>query len=398
MSVYPTITLILFHTQAMANGSRIETTLETEVLALLQPVITLFSKNPWIKGGLVIIITIVFASFITWLLFSLLRRLARVTKIEFDDQAITLLRPPVYFSLLAIGFLAGFQLMPLPDKTATIVTRCIHSFGVIIWVYFFTRLATLLLQRVANLSDRYQFVQNRTLTLFDNGAKIFIFGLGTYAFFVIWNIDMTAWLASAGIVGIAIGFAAKDTLSNLFSGVFILADVPYKVGDYIVLDRGDRGKVTHIGLRSTRILTRDDIEITVPNSIIGNTTIINQSGGRHRKMRIRLKIGVAYGSDIDQVRGILIDIAANEPLVCTTPAPRVRFRVFGASSLDFELLCWVNDPELRGRTMDRLNDTVYKKFQQENIEIPYSKQDLYIKGLPHQVLLSETETNVDNIR
>jgi MscS family membrane protein len=82
-------------------------------------------------------------------------------------------------------------------------------------------------------------------------------------------------LASAGIIGIAVGFAAKDTLANLFSGVFILADSPYKLGDYVVLEDNSRGKVTQISLRSTRMLTRDDVEVTVPNSITGNTKIIN---------------------------------------------------------------------------------------------------------------------------
>ena len=197
---------------------------------------------------------------------------------------------------------------------------------------------------------------------------------------------MTAWLASAGIVGIAVGFAAKDTLSNLFSGVFILADAPYKVGDYVVMDRGDRGQVRHIGLRSTRILTRDDVEITIPNSIIGNTTIVNQSGGPSEKLRIRVKVGVAYGSDIDQVKEILMDVARNEKLVCSWPEPKVRFRLFGASSLDLELLCWVEKPELRGRTLDALNSEVYRRFNRENIEIPYAKQDLYIRDFPKQFL------------
>ncbi|OQW99996.1 MAG: hypothetical protein BWK74_00755 [Desulfobacteraceae bacterium A6] len=95
--------------------------------------------------------------------------------------------------------------------------------------------------------------------------------------------DLTAWVASAGIIGLALSFAAKDTLANLFSGVFILADAPYKIGDFIVLDSGERGEVTNIGIRSTRLLTRSDIEITVPNSIMGNTRIINEAGGRHQK-------------------------------------------------------------------------------------------------------------------
>ena len=193
---------------------------------------------------------------------------------------------------------------------------------------------------------------------------------------------MTAWLASAGIVGIAVGFAAKDSLANLFSGVFILADAPYKIGDFVVLSSGERGQITKIGIRSTRMLTRDDVEVIVPNSIMGNTTIVNESGGPHKKYRIRVKVGVSYGSDIDQVREVLLDIAANEEAVCLDPLARVRFRLFGASSLDFELLCWVNEPLVSGRVIDALNCAVYKRFQELNIEIAYSKHDLYIKEMP----------------
>lgn len=149
----------------------------------------------------------------------------------------------------------------------------------------------------------------------------------------------------------------------------------------------------NIGLRSTRILTRDDVEITIPNSIIGNSTIINQSGGHHTKMRLRVKIGVAYGTDIDRVRAILLEIAEHEPLACSSPTPRERFRTFGASSLDFELLCWIDDPELRGKAMDRLNDAIYKRFREENIEIPFAQQDLYIRSLvSHQAVSEEVES------
>ncbi|GAB5382466.1 MAG: hypothetical protein Alis3KO_38810 [Aliiglaciecola sp.] len=195
---------------------------------------------------------------------------------------------------------------------------------------------------------------------------------------------MTAWLASAGIIGIAVGFAAKDTLANLFSGVFIIADAPYKVGDYVVLDSGERGEITHIGIRSTRMLTRDDVEITIPNSVMGNSKIINESGGPHEKSRCRVPIGVSYETDIDLVRDLLMAIALSEESVCTEPEPRVRFRRFSGSALDFELLVWIDKPELKGRIIDILNCEILKKFRENNIEIPYSKHDLYIKQVPQE--------------
>ena len=352
------------------------------IIASLQPVIKLFGGNAWLQGIAVIFVTFTIASLITWVLFKLLRRVSSKTQVAIDDQIVLLLRPPVYYTFLVGGISYGFSVMPLSVSVEAMLIRSIQSLGTLVWIIFCTRLASVILVRLATLSDKFTFIQLRTLTLFDNLAKVIIFSVGIYTIFVIWKIDMTAWLASAGIAGIAVGFAAKDTLSNLFSGVFILADAPYKVGDYIVLDQRERGKVTNIGLRSSRILTRDDVEITIPNSIIGNSTIINQSGGPSEKMRIKLKIGVAYGSDIDQVRAIMLNIAKKEQLVCIHPEPTVRFRIFGASSLDFELRCWVPHPELCGRTIDALNTTVYKEFNRLRIEIPYAKQDLYIKGLP----------------
>jgi len=140
-------------------------------------------------------------------------------------------------------------------------------------------------------------------------ATVLIVAIAAYALLQVWNIDPTAWLASAGVVGIAVGFAAKDTLANLFAGFFIIADVPYKLGDYVVLDAGERGEITRVGIRSTRLLTRDDVEVIIPNSELANHKIVNESGGRWVKFRIRLKVGVAYGSDLDRVVEVLEEVA-----------------------------------------------------------------------------------------
>lgn len=355
------------------------------ITSTLLPAITIISENRWVQGTLIILITFIIASLTTWLLFKIIGAITRRTNFALDDKIASLLHPPLYYTLVVLGINAGLDLMPLSDNLRILSQRIFHTLNILVWLIFLIRLCTLVLNRIAGLTHKYAFIQHRTVTLFDNLAKIIIFGAGIYFVFVIWNIDMTAWLASAGIAGIAIGFAAKDTLSNLFSGVFIIADAPYKVGDYVVLDNIGRGKVTNIGLRSTRILTRDDIEVTVPNSIIGNSTIINQSGGPYEKMRVRLKIGVAYGSDVEKVSKSLQKVAEEEPQVCRVPAPRVRFRLFGPSSLDFELLFWVDHPEYRGRVLDALNTKVYKMLNTENIEIPYAKQDIYIKGLPRQL-------------
>ena len=109
---------------------------------------------------------------------------------------------------------------------------------------------------------------------------------------------------------------------------------------------------------------------------------MNESGGHWAKERIRVKVGVAYGSDIDQVRAVLVDVARAHPLLVDDPAPRVRFRGFGDSSLDLELLGWIEEPILRGKALDRLHTEVYKRFQAEGIEIPFPQRDVHLHQAP----------------
>jgi MscS family membrane protein len=235
---------------------------------------------------------------------------------------------------------------------------------------------------LGQIRDRCAVVEERTIPLFDIAATIVVVAFAAYALLQVWNIDATAWLASAGVVGIAVGFAAKDTLANLFAGFFIIADSPYKVGDYIVLDSGDRGEVTRVGIRSTRLLTRDDVEIIIPNAEMANTKVVNESGGRWVKFRIRLKVGVAYGSDVDRVVAVLEREALAHDAVCRVPEPRVRMRGFGDSSLDFELLCWVEHPSERGIVSHHLYMNIYKALGREGIEIPFPQRDVWLRSVP----------------
>ncbi len=350
--------------------------------ALIRPLIEQFEGHPYLQAGVVVVGTFILARALGWLLVQLFKALTSRTRTELDDVVFDQLRTPLVYTLLMVGLSLATRLLPLTESLAGIMINVLQTIGVLVWMVFFIRISKLFLTRQADNTQALPFIQPATLPLFRNVAFILIIVLGVYVIFSIWGIDMTAWMASAGILGIAVGFAAKDTLANLFSGVFILADMPYKIGDFVVLDSGERGAVTHIGIRSTRLLTRDDVELTIPNSIMGNSKIVNQSGGPYEKFRIRIPVGVAYGSDVDHVRALLMSVAKANPAVCSIPAARVRFRAFGASSLDFELLCWVDKPVMRGRVTDELLTAIYKLFNAEGVEIPYSKQDVYIKEMP----------------
>lgn len=290
-------------------------------------------------------------------------------------------RMPVMISITLIGAWYLLVLL-LPIGIQNLLASIFQTIATLVWGQYVYRSIQYVLKNISIQSPEEGVIRPQTLPLLENLAAVINVLLIVYLIFLVWKIDMTAWLASAGIMGIAVGFAAKDTIANLLSGVFILADSPYKIGDYIVIDSGERGKVTQIGLRSTRLLTRDDLEINIPNAIIANGKIVNESTGRHVKSRVRVAVSVAYGSDIDRVKDLLLSVAEQETQICNEPEPRVRFRTFGASGLDLELLVWIDDPEIRGRVVDSLNTSIYKCFNAEGVEIPYSKYDLYIKSMP----------------
>lgn len=332
-------------------------------------------------GGLIVAVTFfVLAILVRAIVLRSLGQITSRTKSDLDDALLHDLRGPIFNTVFLFGLILAINSAGLATSSGWMINLLL-SLIVVSWMRASLSLSSTTLDSFAR-NPNFKLIEARTIPLFDLVIKLLIILFGSYVLLMIWGINPVGWLASAGIVGIAVGFAAKDTLANLFSGFFILADSPYKVGDYVNLDTGERGRVTHIGMRSTRMITRDDIEVTVPNAIIANGKIINESGGPYLKMRVRLKVGAAYGSDAHQVCELLEKIAVEHDKVCSHPAPRSRMRGFGDSSLDFELLAWIDEPEKRGLVLHELHLAVYDSFAEADIEIPYGKRDLYIKEMP----------------
>lgn len=353
----------------------------TEFIDKVQAIAGLIGPNVYLQALVIAVAFIVVGKIADWLLSGAIGRLVNRSRTKLDDQLVRLLHRPIFLSFVLLGLGLATKRIALPDAPEFITLGALKTIAVIVWYNLLRHLTTLFVQ-MARRSQKSTFVQTGMLSLLQNVIKVALAALAIYFIFLAWNINVTAWVASAGIVGLALSFAAKDTLSNLFAGVSIIMDAPYKTGDFIILDSGERGVVTQIGLRSTRLLTRDDVEITIPNGVIGNSKIINEAGGPSEKHRIRTAIGVAYGSDIDQVIEILASVAANNAEICESPAPRVRFRTFGESGLGFELLCWIERPVDRGRLSHELNCAIYKAFAQNGIEIPYPQRDVHVRTMP----------------
>ena len=344
----------------------------------------LLGPNVYLQAFAIAVMFIAVGKIADWLFSRMIARIAARSSTDVDDKLVDLIHQPVFISFVLLGLGLATQRIGMSGSPEYLTLGILKTIAIVVWYNMLRNLTTLLVQ-IATRRRTSKIVQTGMVQLLQNVAQVVLFALAVYFIFLAWNIDVTAWLASAGIVGLALSFAAKDTLSNLFAGVSIVIDAPYKTGDFIILDSGERGVVTHIGLRSTRLLTRDDVEVTIPNGVIGNGKIINEAGGPSEKHRIRIAVGVAYGSDIDLVIATLEKVAVVHAEVCNVPTPRIRFRKFGDFSLDFELLCWIDRPIDRGRMQHELNCAVYKAFAEHGIEIPFPQRDLHVRSMPDRV-------------
>jgi small-conductance mechanosensitive channel len=193
------------------------------------------------------------------------------------------------------------------------------------------------------------------------------------------GIDLNSLAFVAGAVGIGIGFGLQNIISNFVSGLILLAERPIAIGHRVEVG-GVAGLVTQISLRSTTVVTNDNITIIVPNSDFITTPVTNWSYG-DPKVRLRLSVGVAYGSDVEKVHRILLEVAAGNASVLKDPAPQVFFVGFGDSSLDFELGVWTADRARNPRGLrSELNFAIDRLFRQNGVEIPFPQRDLHLRS------------------
>jgi len=287
------------------------------------------------------------------------------------------LRRPLWISVILLGVLAEVAWIRPPEAAGFLIAGAAETALVIVWLVVFGKIMALV---CARLAVHYPG-SSELFRLIENVGMVCLGIMGVLVSLTIWEVNLPPLVASAGLAGIIVALAAKDALGNFFGGISLFLDRPFKRGDYIVLNSGERGQVVDIGLRSTRILTLDDVLVSVPNSIMVNGKIVNESAPS-RRMRVRVKLSVAYSSDVDQVKQTLLKVANANPLVLPEPKPRVRFRAFGESALDFELLCWTAHPKDKGRLVDQLNSGVFKEFNVAGIVFPLPQRDIYV----HQVM------------
>lgn len=231
---------------------------------------------------------------------------------------------------------------------------------------------------------------NRTaLELLNRFTGILVFGTAVVIALDMVGINVMPFIAGASVLGAALGFAAKDTLSNVIAGVVLLMDRPFEVGDRIEVwnappNYSSWGDVVRIGLRATKIRTTDNLIVVIPNNEIMSRDIVNYTAEK-MPTRVRISVGVAYGTDLERARKAALEAAAGADWVLRDPAPRVVQTNFGDCSIGLQVRVWIEDPRRRRETTSYLTDAVKKAFDREGIEIPFPIRTLVVpkdKGGP----------------
>ncbi len=349
---------------------------------IVDALVVLFAELPaWQATVLLVGLSVGTALALELLVLRALLRYTSRTKTEYDYIFVGELRVPVVVTVALAGVYLLTQVPSILESVLLTPAQLDTFFGkpslsviVIAWAFAANRIVNRVVDEVKDKGSRFDFAP-----VFSNVWTLVVLVGAVGVLLSIWEYSISPLLGAAGVAGIAVGFAARDTVANFFGGIALYFDDTYKIGDYIELDSGEAGTVVKVGVRSTTLMMRDEVLVTVPNAVLNAAKVINQSAPQHRK-RLKVPVGVAYGTDIDRFEELITDLAIAEPLVLSSPKPRMRFRRFGDSALEYELLCWVNSPVRASKATHELNRSIYKTLNEHDIGIPFPQREVRVVG------------------
>lgn len=317
-----------------------------------------------------------------------LRIVTRRTKTDIDDRVLRILRRPIFVLIIVFGIVTSFSILPLSEGEIRLVFQIygIVLISVLTFIVYkiFKEVLVHLGKRISAKTESE--IGDVLIPVLDKIGGVIILIFGAIGIVNYLGYDITFLLAGVGVFGLVIAFAAQDALSNFFSGISLLLDRPFMEGDFITISSGEFCRVERIGIRSTRLYeVFENDYIVVPNNKLVNDKIINLDLPDEQG-KSRVEVGVAYGSDIEKVEKILVDVAMAHPNVIkeTGKAPVVRFQKFGDSSLDFALIVWVDNFMNKWRVAHEMRKQVHQRFAEEGIEIPFPQRTVWVKEMPKQ--------------
>ncbi|MCH8903163.1 MAG: mechanosensitive ion channel [Bacteroidetes bacterium] len=243
----------------------------------------------------------------------------------------------------------------------------------------------LVLSKVVLVVVKKLFNRQKVINRFDRGQRFALYAMVKYLIIIIavttilqsLGLNLNIVLGASGALLLGLGFGLQQIFRDFISGIILLMEGTIKVSDIIEVE-GIVGKVKRIGFRTSEIETRDNIVIIMPNSAFTGDKVINWSHNKENT-RFDIKIGVAYGSDVELVKKVLLDCVKEHKEIINDPAPSVRFDDFGDSSLDFRLVFRSNSMFRIEKTKSHLRFIIDRKFRENGIEIPFPQRDIHIK-------------------
>jgi MscS family membrane protein len=340
-------------------------------------------------------------SIVGWLLVSLsfvyvvepvIHQLTKKTETELDDLLLEAFRIPAFLIVMLFGIVTSLQVLYIPTDMMVTIQEAYQIGFIILMAWLAYRIFNdVVVYYLGKLSSKTDTELDDVLVplLHKLGMVIIPLVAVLIIFQGIFNVDLTLLVASFGVLGVVIGLAAQQSLGNFFAGMQILLDRPFKIGDLVELDTGETCEIRKIGLRTTTMLNTTDNELVIlPNNDVANKKVVNITA-MDGKRTILVEVGVAYGTDVQKVKEILLDIARKQPDVLqeAPDAPYVRLSKFGDSSIDFKLFPTVDDARKQWRVGSDIREAIDRRFKEEKIEIPFPQSVVSIKNSTETVIV-----------
>jgi small-conductance mechanosensitive channel len=287
---------------------------------------------------------------------------------------------PITFLLSFICVKIGLMEITIPSNITEVISKIMATLLVFLIGYcVYVVLDIFLIEFWKTIVKRVNKKTIESLTSILHGIfKVIIILVVLVYVLHYWGVQITPLLAGLGIAGLAVALAIQPTLANIFSGIAMILDDSARVGDLVYLDANTKGKILSIGLRSTKINTFDNETIIIPNSKLADSTIQNVALPEP-KSRVVIPFSVAYGTDINKVKEIILKELKVIKIVCKDPEPYVRFIEMGSSSLNFKAYYFVDNYDDRFTSIDEANTRIYNVLRKNKIEIPFQQLDVHMK-------------------
>lgn len=340
------------------------------------------SSADWINLAISIILALFLYKVGMWLIQSFLRRVVERTATDLDDRFLTAMNDQIRWFITIFAIEMSLLRLQFIDTVLKTRIRDISFLLYLVTSFFVTwKLVGFALDHLrTRLSQRMDSNQVKTLMqLVGWVVKFFVVFIYITILLEFFGISITAVTAVLGLGGLALSLAAQDTIADFISGIIILIDQPFRIGDRIEIDKVSTwGDVIEIGMRSTKIRTRDNRLVIIPNSTIGTSAVVNYSFP-DSTYRVQIELGIGYGQDIDKIRHIIIEAVEKLDGVLKEKSVEALFLEFGETTMTFRVRWWIESYVDTRRMFDKVNQALYTALEGAGIEMPFTTYDVNIK-------------------